>query len=196
MRPLVILFVKNPVPGEVKTRLAATIGTPAAVALYHQLLDRIQSVVTQGEWDTQIWYGNDIPEIDRWSEAGFPRHKQQGADLGARMHHAFTEAFAAGYQRIILIGSDIPDITPALLEEGFVMLKKQDVLWGPTHDGGFYAIGLRKPQPHVLLHLRWSHPHVLRDSIARAESSKLSYALMPTLSDIDTEEDMHHWQAN
>jgi rSAM/selenodomain-associated transferase 1 len=187
---LLLVFVKHPVPGKVKTRLAATIGHDAALAIYRELLAHTCSLAHAFSGKVAIWYGNEIPESDLWSEAGFDRYPQSGADLGERMAQAFEWGWQQGYQRIALIGSDCATLTGEILEEAFVQLQKQDTVLGPAEDGGYYLIGMRQWTPAVFQHKTWSTETVFEDTMADLQTANRSVSLLPTLSDVDTEADL------
>jgi uncharacterized protein len=127
----------------------------------------------------------------------FPRHSlfspQQGKDLGERMSNALLQAFAAGYTKVLLIGSDCPDISRALVSEGFMLLDTHDIVLGPAHDGGYYLIGLRRPEPELFLNMEWGTERVLQQTLDKICAAKLSVALLPELRDIDRIEDLRHY---
>jgi rSAM/selenodomain-associated transferase 1 len=186
---LLILFVKNPIAGQVKTRLAASLGNEKALGIYEQLMDQCQQAAGSGDWDVEVWYGNDIPEQDRWSEAGWPRIRQYGQDLGTRMRNAFLNAFDKGYEQAMLIGSDIDGMNGQLLTDAFQALDEHDSVWGPANDGGYYLVGLKSDLPSLFLDKKWSHPEVLNHAIEEVEAAGWTHKKLPVLFDIDTEMD-------
>jgi rSAM/selenodomain-associated transferase 1 len=186
---LLILFVKNPIAGQVKTRLAATLGNEKALEIYDQLLAQSQEAAAFGDWDVEVWYGNDIPYKDRWAQTGWPRISQQGKDLGERMHVAFAAAFEKGYEQVLLIGSDIYGMRGQLIYEAFTVLDTRDSVWGPANDGGYYLVGLKALFPALFLDKQWSHPKVLEEAISEVEATGKTHAKLDMLYDIDTEED-------
>jgi uncharacterized protein len=187
---LLLLFVKHPKAGQTKTRLAAGIGHPRALAVYRALLQHLRQEAEATLADKAVFYGNEIPPQDLWAETAWPRLPQQGDDLGARMQQAFQWGFDQGYQRIVLVGSDIPHLTHHLLNDAFEQLGTHPAMLGPAADGGYYLIGLSQPCPRVFAGKTWSTSSVLPDTLADFEAEGLSYALGPTLNDVDTVADL------
>ncbi|MFK7972297.1 MAG: TIGR04282 family arsenosugar biosynthesis glycosyltransferase [Bacteroidia bacterium] len=187
---LLITFVKHPIAGQVKTRLAAGVGHEAAIAIYQKLLLQTRSAAQGGDWDVQIWYGNSVPEHDLWQETGWPRALQQGEDLGARMHFAMSKALEEGYEHVALIGSDLAEMDTLLLEDAFEKLEEYDTILGPSADGGFYLIGLKKAMPRLFLSKSWSHDQVLEQAIEQIKKENCTLHLLPVCHDVDTQEDL------
>ncbi|MEM7659402.1 MAG: TIGR04282 family arsenosugar biosynthesis glycosyltransferase, partial [Bacteroidota bacterium] len=172
------------------TRLAATIGHDAALAIYRELLAHTRRLAQSFAGKAVIWYGNEMPEFDLWSEAGFDRYQQQGADLGERMAHAFEWGWQQGYERIAIIGSDCATLTSEILENAFVHLRETDAVIGPAEDGGYYLLGMSQWTPAVFQQKNWSTETVCEATIADLQIANRSFALLPTLSDVDTEADV------
>ena len=193
---MLIVFVKNPILGQVKTRLAKDLGEAQALAAYEALLDLTAACLR--DWDralVQIHYGDFVPETDARFR-GFERLLQeQSPDLGLRMHEAFSQAFAKGHERVLIIGSDCPDMNPALLNLAWDMLGHRDLVIGPAEDGGYYLLGLRQPQPQVLLNRTWSHERVFEEAMDSIEALGLSHFVLPKLYDVDNLTDWQRWQA-
>ncbi len=188
--PLLLLFVKDPVPGKVKTRLGASIGHDQAVRVYQELLQYTREQAEQLAVDKIVWYGNDFPEEDLWSEVGYPRYEQVGANLGLRMLHAFELGFAQGYQRVVIIGSDCAMLTAEIIAEAFDQLETFDAVLGPATDGGYYLLGMKEPLPTVFQNKQWSTETVGTDTLRDFAEAGKSVFLLPLLSDIDTEADL------
>lgn len=187
---LLLIFVKHPVPGKVKTRLGATLGHKTAVAVYQQLLEYTCSISESVKADKAIWYGNDFPEEDLWSKAGYPRFGQEGDDLGARMQQAFEWGFAQAYKKIQIIGSDCASLTSEIINEGFSILDRHDFVIGPAEDGGYYLLGMNTPYYAVFRSRKWSTPQVLADTVEDLRMGGKNFLCLPTLSDVDTEADL------
>ena len=117
---------------------------------------------------------------------------QRGIDLGARLHHAFLEAFTNGAERVAAIGSDCPNISGVDIAEAWRALDNHDVVFGPAADGGYWLIGMRRLHPEFFEGIRWSSASVLEESLARAHEHNLKVAMLRRLRDIDTEAD---WRA-
>ncbi len=183
-----LIFIKNPVAGKVKTRVARTAGPERALAIYRELLRHTRQVALQLPAERYVYYDNHLPEDDDWPAVHFHRRVQQGVDLGERMWLAFHEALQT-HERALLIGSDCPRLAPAHLEQAFDLLDRHDVVLGPALDGGYYLIGLKQPQPALFTYIEWSTPLVLQRTVERIEQEGLSHALIEPLPDVDTEED-------
>ena len=152
-KALVIIFVKNSIPGTVKTRLAKTIGDKNACDIYDTLVDLTRKTVKNLNLDKQVYFSRSI-EASHWD--GFEKRIQQGTDLGARMFNAFNNGFKKGYEQIVLIGSDLPDISTDLIKKAFHNLHQNDLVFGPAQDGGYYLIGMSKLQAQVFQNKPWS----------------------------------------
>ncbi|MFK7920958.1 MAG: TIGR04282 family arsenosugar biosynthesis glycosyltransferase [Bacteroidia bacterium] len=187
---LQLIFVKHPVPGKVKTRLGATLGHDTAVAIYQELLTYTCGLTKTLDADKAVWYGNDYPETDLWSEAGYQRFPQMGSDLGSRMQEAFEWGFSRGYKKIQIIGSDCATLTTEILEQGFAVLEESDFVVGPAEDGGYYLIGMNAPFYRVFKNKEWSTESVLPETIRDLREGKKMYQFLQTLSDIDHEADL------
>lgn len=171
-----------------KTRLAESIGHPQALAVYQKLLAHTQAVAEPLTCDKQVWYSSFITEDDRWRE--YEKRLQSGDDLGDRMAGAFREAFAEGYRYAVVIGSDCAELTPAIIRQAFRELSDHKVVLGPSQDGGYYLLGMSSYYGDLFAGIDWSTPSVLQQTIGRVKRQKLSYTLLPTLNDIDTEQDL------
>lgn len=185
-----ILFVKNPVRGNVKTRLAASAGDEKALEIYRKLLDVTAGAALKTDAEKLVCYSQHIDREDWFDEAFFDKSLQSGKDLGMRMLNAFKKQFEEGYKEIVLIGSDCPDISPDILNQAFIALGKTDCVIGPSSDGGYYLIGLRRLIPRIFEQMTWSVNSVLEETIRRLNSLDVSYHLLPELNDIDTLEDL------
>ncbi|MEZ4825893.1 MAG: TIGR04282 family arsenosugar biosynthesis glycosyltransferase [Bacteroidia bacterium] len=187
---LLLIFVKNPVAGEVKTRLAEGVGEQKAVEIYRKLLDFTFEVTRKVDAEKVIFFGNEIPPTDIWEVEGYTRMKQDGPDLGARMQEAFRWGWRQGYSKIVIIGSDCPFISKRKLEDAFSYLDDYTTVIGPAKDGGYYLLGMNRPFPAIFQNKKWSTASVLDDSIADLQIANRSYFLLPVLADIDSREDL------
>jgi len=192
--PLLILFTKAPVPGQVKTRLIPALGAQGA-ALAHSLMVRRMVERLQGPWDFEVHCPAADPQVlDQW--LGNLRFRPQGpGDLGEKMSLAFAEAFARGYKKVALVGSDIPDLGPGEIQGAFAALDQQPLALGPALDGGYYAIALNRPCPELFQGVPWSSPQVLAQTLATAAALKITPTLLPPLADIDEPQDLPRLQA-
>lgn len=196
MRRSVMLFVKDPVPGAVKTRLAATVGAERAAEIYRQLAETVLRRLPPSELVVVMC---DPPEacgrIATWLRGVAPDRRmgfdtQADGDLGVRLERAFAEAFAARFEAVAAIGSDCVEITPAHFAEAWEALATHDAVLGPAVDGGYYLLALGAPQPALFRDIAWSTDAVCRQTLERAAAAGLRVHLLPTLRDVDTEEDL------
>jgi hypothetical protein len=185
-----MIFLKNPVSGSVKTRLAASIGDARALEIYNKLVEHTVGASLRVDADIQLWYSSFVDQKDRFDGKRLTKRLQQGEDLGARMWVAFQEGFREGYAKVAVIGSDCPDISPGILESAFSRLDKNEVVLGPAEDGGYYLIGMSSRFPFLFQEMTWSTPDVLPETIRRLEERSISYGLLSELNDIDTVEDL------
>lgn len=187
-----IVFIKNPELGRVKTRLAAELGDASALEIYLSLLDHTRKTALSIDADRYTYYSRFIEAEDEWNERDFHKCLQSGASLGHRMERAFVETLEK-YERAVIIGSDCPGITPDLLELGFDLLRMSDVVLGPSMDGGYYLIGMKRPHPDLFRKMPWSTDKVLGETRHRLRSSGLQWEELPVLADIDRAEDWQRW---
>jgi len=195
-RSRLIVFVKNPRKGEVKTRLAADVGEKKALTIYHQLLDHTRIAALSVDVNRQVWYADEIDTNDEWSNDDFSHKVQWGDDLGERMHNAFESAFEEGCQKVVIIGSDCPELTPIVLEQAFRTLDNSEVVIGPARDGGYYLLGMKRLIPELFEGKRWSTSTVLEDTLLDLKQLGITWQRLPELTDIDTAEDWLNFMAH
>ena len=155
-KELLFVFVRNPELGKVKTRLAAAIGDQKALDIYNFLLQHTKQVTQNLPCDKAIYYSVKIRENDLWNEDSYQKHQQYGTDLGSRMQQAFINSFADGYEKAVIIGSDLPDLKEQHIVEAFQQLDSNDVVLGPAKDGGYYLLGMKIMQPDIFQNKRIS----------------------------------------
>ena len=185
-----MIFVKNPVEGKVKTRLAKTMGAEKAFKIYLQLLEHTHHVSKGLEVDKAVFYSDEISTGDVWDSGNFQKYKQEGSDLGKRMLNAFKFAFSKNYRKVVVIGSDCFDITPKIIKQAFEFLPQNNFVIGPTHDGGYYLLGMTALHTTLFKNKKWSSEDVFHDTLIDIRNMNGSYKLLPELTDIDTEEDL------
>jgi uncharacterized protein len=189
-----IVFVKFPEPGKVKSRIASGLGAEKAAGIYSLMAETIIKKVTEPDThETTIFF--DPPgrenEIIEWLGGGKHSYeRQEGTTIGERMSNAFHSVFSEGAEKAVLIGSDIPEITPDTVRTAFDGLDETDVVLGPAADGGYYLIGLRRPEPGLFRDIDWSTDKVLSQTIERINESQLGYNLLEILRDVDTFDDI------
>lgn len=190
----VLLFVKAPVKGRVKTRLAAQLGDDAALKLYRGfVLDILDTIGKSGHPCRICFHPPDAGDaVAGW----LGRHRrylpQEGSDLGARMANAFAAVFSQGASQAVLVGSDIPDLPADIITGAIGSLKTNDAVIGPAHDGGYYLVGFRKETflPEVFRGIEWSTERVLEQTMQRFERSGCRVHRLPQWRDVDTVEDL------
>lgn len=185
-----IVFVKAPRIGSVKTRLAKTLGPTEACDAYKQLVAAVLRGIS-GIKQTELRFSPDDAreEIAPWLREDWTAQPQGEGDLGARLTRAFAEAFARGAERVVIIGSDCADVKSSDIRTAWRELKNSQLVVGPALDGGYWLIGLRAPQPELFREITWSTDAVLGQTLQRAKSLGLRIQLLRILSDVDTEED-------
>jgi len=186
-KELVIVFVKNIKLGKVKTRLAATIGNQGAFDVYTQLVDVTEKAIKNIKADKRIYFSEAVVE-NTWKN-NF-KAVQKGQSLGERMSHAFKQGFEDGYESIVLIGSDLPDITETQINAGLQELTTSDVVFGPAEDGGYYLVGFSKFHDFVFQNKPWSQENLLTETLAELKEKRVTFSTLETLNDIDTFEDL------
>ncbi|NQW26324.1 MAG: glycosyltransferase [Flammeovirgaceae bacterium] len=189
-KDVVAVFVKNLIPGTVKTRLAKDLGMDLAMEVYKELVGITAQATDFVKVDKCVYYSEYVELEDQFDDEKYNKHIQEGKELGQRMQNAFYDAFEAGYDKMILIGSDVPDISSEIIEAGFKQLDKNDIVIGPSEDGGFYLIGMKIAHENLLSHQNYGHDEVLENLLEEVESRDLSVARLKELIDIDTQEDM------
>jgi len=187
---VLLIFVKNPKRGEVKTRLAETIGDQQALQIYQRLLILTKKVTDKLNQTKQVWYSNFVPETDLWDTGNYEKRMQSGADLGERMKNAFKDVFDDGYRQVVIIGSDCAELETGILHSAFEELDDVDLVIGPSEDGGYYLLGMSLFYPDVFDNIDWSTSSVFQQTVDKATKIGLSTTLLPTLNDIDTEQDL------
>lgn len=187
---LLIVFIKNPVAGKVKTRLAATLGNEQALKVYERLLEHTRTITGKLQCDKIVYYSDFLPENDKWKAIGFFQAIQSGGDLGRRMKAAFQHAFSNHYRSVMIVGSDCFELTTSHLEKAMAALDSSEAVLGPAHDGGYYLLGMTKMLAPLFVNKEWSSSSVLSQTTDELQSMNVSFTLLETLHDIDNEEDL------
>lgn len=189
-RPVLIIFIKNPEKGKVKTRLAASVGEDRALAIYKSLLDHTRKCALAVPADRLLFYSQTIAEQDNWSSANFQKRLQHSGDLGDRITAAFQQGFSVG-NKVMIIGSDCPQLSGDLIAEAFQALDKHDFVIGPALDGGYYLLGMNHFTPEVFADIVWSTDQVAAQTRIKMQAAGGTIFELPALSDVDYAED---WQ--
>jgi rSAM/selenodomain-associated transferase 1 len=190
MKKALIIFIKNPEKGKVKTRLAEGVGGDRALKIYKALLEKTRSVAQQVEADRFLFYSDRISRRDDFDNTSFRKYVQCGGDLGQRMSYAFSLPFKSSYRKAVIIGSDCWDLEPRHIEEAFDALDQHDYVIGPAEDGGYYLLGMKQWQRSLFEDKSWSSSELMKQTSQQIEESGATYQVLETLSDIDREEDI------
>ena len=189
-----LFFIKNPGRGEVKKRLASAIGDKMAMKLYRRFLLEMLSTLNRGTFLFYLCFHpeNSLNDLKDWLGDHYLYTPQMGENLGQRMKNGFVEAFSMNFKRVILIGSDIPDLPLEFIEEAFTSLRDKDAVIGPSFDGGYYLIGFRDKtfSPQVFEGIPWSTERVFEDTMKILKQEGLLVHTLPRWRDIDTIEDL------
>jgi len=196
-RDLLLVFVKYPEPGRVKTRLAADVGHERATRIYRILAERVVRAVCQEPKVYRVALCHDPPDrreaFAAWLGQSLVMVPQPSGDLGQRLTGAFEWAFTHGARRAAAIGTDSPGVDRRVVASAFSALDRKELVLGPTEDGGYYLIGLRSPCPAIFEGIPWSGPDVLKATLASADHLGLTFHLLPVLPDIATGEDLKRY---
>lgn len=183
-----IIFVRNPVLGKVKTRLATTLGEEKALAVYKHLLQHTKNITQNLPVAKFVFYADEINTNDLWN--GNDKYLQKGNGLGEGMKNAFEYLFANGFKKIIIIGSDCFDLTEEILSNAFLQLNEKQIVIGPATDGGYYLLGMQSPLKDLFENKAWSSDTVFNDTIKQIRKNNFSVYLLPALNDVDEERDI------
>jgi rSAM/selenodomain-associated transferase 1 len=191
---VIALFVRHPIPGRVKTRLASKLGETGACDLYRAMVSDIIVNISSAGLPLYLFHdGLDVVGLPlEWLNAAEYVVRQQGDSLGERMTAAFELLFSIGLERVILIGSDIPGIDESLLQSAIAALDRCDVVFSPAFDGGYCLVSSKKNSFKDLIfrNILWSTPLVLDMSLEQCKSVSLSYQLLAPRQDLDTLDDI------
>jgi rSAM/selenodomain-associated transferase 1 len=193
-----LVFVRAPELGRVKTRLAAELGAPLALAIHRYLGCRTARAVRRLQHHRVIvhYTGNDgAASVGAWLGNDLPMRPQVDGNLGERMTAAIRVALAEGASRVVIVGTDCPSLDSAAIEAAFRALDSADVVLGPATDGGYYLIGMSGPHPSLFENVPWSSPETLRVTLERARELGLSVAMLDERRDVDTADDWRDWLA-
>lgn len=192
MKTALIIFVKNPELGKVKTRLAQTMGEEAALNIYTQLLEHTSKITQECKAQGLVFFSSTLPiEDPLWPKNHFQYHLQEEGNLGDRIKAAFQIAFE-NHEKVLIIGSDCPGINPTIIHQADLALNQHDAVIGPAKDGGYYLLGLKKFHPSLVENIAWSQASVFEQTVSAMDQLQWTYQTLEVLSDVDYEED---WEA-
>lgn len=191
-----IIFAKEPIAGLVKTRLGKTIGMQKAANIYEQLLkytlaevsklSNVEIYLYKTSDSSEDYFRNIVPYDLKLLD-------QKGEDLGQKMSNAFEQVFLSGAKRVIIVGTDCPAMNKSLIEQAFLELLQNDLVIGPSTDGGYYLLGMNEKQSFLFENIAWSTPTVFAETIKIAHENQLSLFRLKEYSDIDEEKDLIHY---
>lgn len=199
-----IVFTRFPEPGKTKTRLIPVLGEQGAAELQRRMTEHTISAAATairrpGLTVTVCYDGSDASRMREWLGPDFIYRSQGSGNLGRRSIRAFDEAFEAGIEAAVIVGSDIPGISADIIQQAFETLQQNDLVLGPAHDGGYYLIGMRRAaalraNPRLFKGIKWGSAEVLAQTLQLAEALGLRFVLLQSLADVDRPEDLHVWQ--
>jgi len=185
---LLLILTRNPELGKCKTRLAAKVGNKVALDIYKFLLDHTVTFTKNLKVEKWVYYSEEIWEDDIWDNNVYQKKLQVGKDLGERMMNAFKEGFQAGFENIIVIGSDMYHLKQSDLEAAFSKFKDHNYVVGPAEDGGYYLLGMKSLKTELFQNKNWGTGTVLEDTLSDIKNEKV--ALMDEKNDVDYYEDI------
>jgi len=197
----VIVFAKYPDERKVKTRLAKTTGDKFATEFYKLCAQHTFRELNNLPEETIKIYlffveGIDNEKIKSWVDYNFLFRPQSGKNLGEKMYNAFTEIFENGFERVVIIGTDLPDISSGIIMEAFTALENNDAVIGPSTDGGYYLLGIKSPKEELFSKIDWSTESVYQQTLDKLLNANMEVKTLTELVDIDTEEDLIDWLSN
>ena len=190
MENALIIFVRNLEKGKVKKRLAKSIGDDKSLEVYKYLLQCTKDLTVSCKYNLFVFYSHYIHIADVFDDHVFSKHLQEGNDLGERMKNAFKKVFDLGCKNVCIIGSDCYELETELLEQAFKKLHQCDVVIGPSADGGYYLLGMKKLYTDFFVNKDWGTSSVLNDTFDTINTLGLTFNELPVLNDIDTMDDL------
>lgn len=183
-----VIFTRFPVPGRAKTRLIPTLDADGAAELQRRMTEfTLKQALAVGVPVEVRFTNGSVGQMRQWLGTR-PTYVDQGeGDLGSRMNRAFQKHFGRGARRVVVVGCDCPENRSDTIARAFEMLEEEPCVIGPAHDGGYYLIGLNRPQPELFRAIDWGTAQVLEQTLA---ASPRKIKLLPTLSDVDEVEDL------
>jgi len=198
-----IIFTRYPEPGTTKTRMIPVLGAEGAADLQRRMTDhlvsKLKTWMEQRPVEVEIRFDGGSQRLMRdWLGPSFTYGCQGRGPIGRRMQRALVDGFQNGFTSIVIIGSDIPDISTAIIQQAFEALKSNSLVLGPAGDGGYYLLGMQKADkgqayPELFEGINWGTHQVLAQTIAAAHQLGIGYALLDTLKDVDRPEDLKIW---
>jgi len=192
-----LIFMRTPQPGKVKTRLARSLGNEKAAEFYRLCTDATLKEIGQlsQEVDKYVSFTepSDKYEMKRLTGLGFKVAVQEGESLGQRLCNAFSRVLENGAQRVVIVASDVPDLSARIMTDAISSLDNSDVVIGPCYDGGYYLIGMKELHEELFHGISWGTERVYQQTLDAAKKNGLTVNQLPILMDIDTEADLRQW---
>ncbi|MBN7816700.1 TIGR04282 family arsenosugar biosynthesis glycosyltransferase [Algoriphagus pacificus] len=185
----IIIFQKNAELGKVKTRLAETMGKQEALEIYQILVNYTHQNVQQVPYKKLLYFSEFLEKSTEWENEFYSHKLQIAGNLGVKMANAFQTEFENGFNQLVIIGTDCPEINPEIIEEAFEKLTKVDVVLGPATDGGYYLLGMNQFISGLFKDIPWSSEVVLAATKNFLVSNGITFDMLPLLSDVDYQED-------
>jgi len=192
-----IIFIRFPSPGKVKSRLALSLGAEKATNFYRLCAEYVfrKSAEVSGEVRRYVFYSDrsDEDETKQWAGPQFYFSPLTEGSLGTRIEHAFRYVFNEVAQKVIILASDVPDISAEIINDAISALGYYDIVVGPAHDGGYYLLGMKGLHKKLFRGISWSTEKVFKQTLSLTEKLGLTTYCLPSLRDIDTETDLREW---
>jgi rSAM/selenodomain-associated transferase 1 len=196
-RQSLIIFVRSPRDKQVKSRLAATLGGEFATDFYRLCAEHVIRETGRMLSGVQryIFYASQEEgrAVRRWLGHRFYFRAQSGGELGDRIEHAFRTVFNHGSEKAVIVATDVPDLTHNIMDRALKALDNCDLVIGPSHDGGYYLLGMKRLYSELFKNIPWSTGHVCEETLLRVKARGLFSHILPSLRDIDTEDDLRQW---
>ena len=192
-----IIFIRFPYIGKVKSRLATSLGAEIATKVYQLCAEHVfqESNWVSSKIQKYVFYSDsgDEEKIKQWAGSRFRFSPQVQGNLGKKLNDAFRTVFDGGTQKAIIVASDVPDLSAEIIDDAVDRLDENDIVIGPCYDGGYYLLGMKKLYGQLFQEVAWSTEHVYRQTLYNAKEIDLKAYSLPCLVDIDTEDDLRKW---
>lgn len=186
----IVIFIKNPDLGEVKKRLAESVGAEIALEVYKKMLDHTQMITKSLSADKYLFYDKVAVANDSWPDDVYIKKLQRGADMATRLSNACKEIFDMGYEHVVIIGSDCLELDERIIRLAFRQLEHFDCVLGPTKDGGFYLIGTNQFNPEIFNLEKWGTPELTTQTLKTIHHLNKTHFMLSELSSVVTIADL------
>lgn len=193
-RNALIIFIKNPIKGRVKTRIAKETNNEKALEIYNELLAHTQKECAKVDAVKILYYSSFVEEKDMWDNEIYQKKRQSQENLGLKMFQAIKDELKY-HNKVVLVGSDIGELTSDIIDGAFKALESSDIVIGPALDGGYYLVAMKNVN-NIFEDIDWSTDKVLDQTIEQIDQLNIKYSLLDSLSDIDFIEDYNSWKTS